>query len=60
MNKKYLGMLLLVVGILLLGLSLTADLLGLGQSTVFGYKQIIGAIAGVIVAGVGYFIAFRQ
>jgi len=60
MNKKNLGILLLVAGVVLLIASLAADVVGLGQAAVFGYKQIAGAIVGVIVAAVGYFMAFRK
>ena len=43
----------LVVGVLLFLISLTADSLGIGEGTGVGWKQITGAIAGVVVAGAG-------
>ena len=47
-GKKTISIALLVVGVILLIGSLTADLMGIGGSPGFGYKQIIGAVAGVI------------
>jgi asparagine N-glycosylation enzyme membrane subunit Stt3 len=47
-GKKTISIALLVVGVILLIGSLTADSMGIGGSPGFGYKQIIGAVAGVI------------
>jgi len=47
-GKKIISIALLVVGVVLLIGSLTADLMGIGGSPGFGYRQIIGAVAGVI------------
>jgi hypothetical protein len=60
MNKKSWGFILLGVGAIILLLSLTADLFGFGGAAGFGYKQIIGTLAGVITIAVGYFLAFRK
>ncbi|MCK5376318.1 MAG: hypothetical protein KAJ97_04490 [Acidobacteria bacterium] len=46
-------MILLVAGVLLFLVSLTADPLGLGQSPGLGLKQIAGAVIGVVIAAVG-------
>lgn len=53
-NKKTFGYVLLVVGIAVLAVSLLADVLGIGGSGVFGFKQILGAVLGAaaIVGGV--------
>jgi hypothetical protein len=59
-GKKIAGIALLVVGILVLILSLMADLVGIGRWPVFGYKQIIGSVAGVIAIVVGLFLALRK
>ncbi len=59
-NKKVIGIVLLVVGVLLLIVSLAADSLGIGGSPGIGYKQILGAVAGVIVAVVGYVLMSRK
>jgi hypothetical protein len=43
----------LTVGVLLFLISLTADSLGIGEGTGVGWKQITGAIVGVVVAALG-------
>ena len=54
-NKKTIGIALIVIGVIVLIVSLAADAIGLGGAPGFGYKQIIGVLAGVIVAVIGYF-----
>jgi len=46
--EKASGIFLLVLGVVLLILSLLADIIGIGTSPEFGYKQIIGVILGII------------
>ena len=60
MNKKTWGNILLVAGIAVLVVSLVADLIGLGGSSGFGYKQILSAVVGLIAAVVGYILAYRK
>jgi hypothetical protein len=55
-RKKTVGWVLLGGGIILLILSLLADVLGVGGAPGFGYKQILGAIVGVVAAIRGYFV----
>lgn len=55
-RKKTVGGVLLVGGILLLILSLLADVLGIGGAPGFGYKQILGAVVGIVAAIRGYFV----
>jgi hypothetical protein len=55
-RKKTIGWVLLGGGIILLILSLLADVLGVGGTPGFGYKQILGAIVGVVAAIRGYFV----
>ena len=50
MNKP---VILLVAGVLLFFVSLAADAVGIGEGTGIGWKQITGAVIGVIVAAVG-------
>ena len=59
-NKKTIGIVLLVVGAVLLIGSLAADAIGIGGAAGFCYKQIIGAVAGVIVAVVGFILYSRK
>jgi hypothetical protein len=59
-NKKTTGIALLAIGVVLLIASLTVDLIGIGSSPIFGYKQIIGVIAGVIFAVVGFVLYSRK
>ena len=44
---------LLVAGVLLFLFSLTADTIGIGEGTGVGWKQIIGAVIGVVIAAIG-------
>jgi drug/metabolite transporter (DMT)-like permease len=57
--KKASGILLLVLGVVLLILSLAADLIGIGAASGFGYKQIIGVVLGVI-AGIRGFMILKR
>lgn len=59
-GKKTAGIVLLVVGIVILALSLTADAIGIGGSPVFGRDQIVGTIVGAIVAVVGLVLTLRK
>ena len=59
-NRKNLGITLLVVGIVLLVISLAADMIWLGGFPGIGLKQILGAGAGVVVAVVGYVLYSRK
>ena len=54
-DAKTIGRILLVAGTLLLVASLLADVVGLGLAP-FGSKQIAGSIAGLILAGVGFWL----
>jgi hypothetical protein len=58
-NMKTIGIILLAVGVILLIGSLAADAVGIGAAG-FGYKQIVGAVAGVIVAIVGFVLYSRK
>ena len=53
MAKKKLAVASVVVGLLLLLLSLSADGIGLGVSPGLGWKQIVGAVVGAVLAGAG-------
>lgn len=59
-NQKTIGIVLLVVGAALLIGSLAADAIWPGAVAGFGYKQIVGAVVGVIVAVVGYVLYSKK
>ncbi len=48
-----LPVILLVAGVLLLLVSLTADITTIGEGTGIGWKQIAGAVVGVVIAAAG-------
>ena len=60
MNKRDLGIALLAVGIVILLESLFGDLVGIGGAPGFGYKQILGSIAGIVAAAIGYVLYYRK
>ncbi|MEP6894861.1 MAG: hypothetical protein ABI986_04560 [Chloroflexota bacterium] len=60
MNNRTIGIVLLAGGVVLLIVSLAADLIGIGGAAGFGYKQTIGSIAGAIVAIVGFVLYSRK
>jgi hypothetical protein len=49
----------LIVGILIVLASLTADIVGIGEGTGYGWKQITGTIVGLVIAATGVFL-FRS
>lgn len=53
-------LILLVVGIGLLGASLLADVIGIGDDPGFGSQQTMGTIAGAVIAAVGLFLMLRR
>jgi hypothetical protein len=50
MNKP---VILLVVGVALFFVSLTADAIGIGEGTAIGWEQITGCTVGLVIAGIG-------
>jgi len=50
MNKP---VILLVIGVALFFVSLTADAFGIGEGTAIGWKQITGFTVGLIIAAIG-------
>jgi hypothetical protein len=58
-NRKTIGIALLAVGVILLIVSLVADVIGIGLPG-FGLKQIAGTVAGVIVAVIGFVLYSRK
>ena len=60
MDKKTIGTLVCAVGVVLLAVSLLADSLGLGGAAGIGRDQILGSVAGVVIAVVGVFLRTRK
>ena len=57
MNNKTIGIGLLIIGVIMMIVSISADLTGLGQDPLnFGWKQILGAMAGLVVINVGVWV----
>ena len=52
-NKKLVALVFLIGGVVLLALSLLADVLGFGRGPGFGWAQIVGALVGIGGAAVG-------
>jgi len=59
-GNKTIGIILLVTGVVILFLSLAADIIGLGGAPGFGYKQILGSTVGVMVTIAGLFVMSRK
>jgi hypothetical protein len=63
--KKTTGLVLLIIGVVIIIISATADITGIGglDGIVyegFGYKQIGGTIIGIMVAVVGAILSFKK
>lgn len=56
------ALVIIAVGIVVLLVSLGADVVGIGTSprSFFGYKQVAGTLAGIILALVGAFLYLRS
>ena len=59
-GKKTIGIILLAAGAILLILSMIADVIGIGGSPIFGWRQILGIIIGLIAAVVGLVLTIRK
>ena len=60
-NRKTMGLVLLVIGIVVLIVSLLADTIGIGGSaSVFGFKQILGTVVGAVLAVAGLVVMIRK
>ncbi len=60
MSKKMLGVVFIILGVIVLVVSLAADALGIGNATGIGWKQILAAVIGALVALLGVLLAFRN
>ena len=60
MSQKTVSMMLVIAGILLAGMSLLADTLGIGIEIGFGWKQLAGLIVGLAAVLVGLWMLLRK
>jgi tetrahydromethanopterin S-methyltransferase subunit F len=61
MSTRTLGIAMIFIGILLMLVSLLADVIGVGwHPEVFGWKQILGTAAGVVLSLVGVYLLRRK
>jgi hypothetical protein len=60
MSKKMLGVVFIILGVIVLVVSLAADAVGIGNATGIGWKQILAAVIGALVALDGIFLVFRN
>lgn len=61
MSNKTIGIIVIVLGVLLAAVSLLADVLGLGgDPNAVGWKQFLGAGAGVLVVIIGVWFMGRK
>ena len=55
MSKRTIGFIVILAGLILVILSITADMIGIGAKPGFGWNQTLGLIVGfLIVAGAGW------
>jgi len=59
-NIRTLGVILLAIGVMLLVLAIGADVIGLGQTRAFGFKQVAGAVVGVLLATIGSLLVLHK
>ena len=60
LDKRTAGIILLIVGGGLLVISLSADVIGIGDDPGFGRQQTMGTVAGVVVMAVGLALTFKE
>ena len=61
MSTKTIGIALIAIGVLVLAVSLLADYIGLGSVPAgIGWKQLLGAGIGLVVAVVGVVLTLRK
>jgi hypothetical protein len=59
MDSPMLARVAIVVGGLFVLISLFADPLGLGRSSGFGWKQILGVVVGALIIAAGFYLRRR-
>jgi hypothetical protein len=56
MDSKTISIVVIALGALMLLVSLTADMTGLGDNVAFGPKQTTGTVVGIVVIGIGAYL----
>lgn len=59
MSKRAIGLTVLALGVVLVLLGLTADLVGLGEGTRIGYKQLTALVIGALAIATGVVLGRR-
>ncbi len=59
LDKRTASIVLLIVGSGLLVMSLSADVIGIGDDPGFGHQQIMGTVAAVVITAVGLALTFK-
>ena len=60
MSKRTIGYILIVLGVIVLAVCLSADLIGIGNQAGIGWKQLLGAAVGLLVAAGGVWLALSK
>ena len=60
MSKRTIGILLIILGVVVLIVSLAADVIGIGNGTGLGWKQIVGAVVGFLIAIGGVWLVISK
>ena len=60
MSRRVSGLLISALGVALLAVALFADSIGIGNSEDFGWKQLLGVVAGLAIAALGYVVATAE
>lgn len=60
MSKRTIGFVLIALGVVIVVVSLAADVIGIGNVLGFGWKQQLGTAIGVIMAIVGVWLALSK
>ncbi len=60
LDKRTASIILLIVGSGLLVMSLSADVIGIGDDAGFGPQQTMGTVAGVVITAVGLALTFKE
>ena len=60
MSKKIIGYILIALGVIWTGISLAADVIGLGSTVGIFWAQLLGAAAGLVGVGIGVWLALNK